>query len=276
MARRLLQPLCLALATLVWACGPALADQPLGRYQDARLLIATARCYTPAQKVKLEEELARTLAAKVSPVTLAQLTQMALMRAVPAEHLSGFYQALRRVRAVDGLPEGPFAAKMAEGLAKGAPAELILQVVLERERHYLQARQLMMSNVRHQALYDRGYYRVMDLTAEALRRGLPAQGLARIFQVRNSSLEEMGRAVGAYLYMQAIGFPPDVAPDILVAALEAGEFQECRACLSQVIFSAKRAGAPPRKVRDDLVRGLRSGHDLGELARVLYAVPGNQ
>jgi len=271
MKRHLLGPLSVALLALAWAAGPALADQLEPRYPDARQLVATARCYSPQQKVHLEDALGKALNAKVSADTLSHLTVLAMTRGVPADHLVVFYQILRRVRA-DGLPDLTFASKMAEGMAKGAPSDLIIQVVLEKERNFLRARQLMSASIEHKLLYNDNYYRLLDQTAEALRRGLPPQGLELVLHA-GDSLDEIGRGVATYLYLQAIGFPSDVAPDIIVAALQADQLNDCRTCLGQVVLTAKRAGAPPRKVRDDLVRGLKSGRNLGELSRVLYQAP---
>lgn len=267
---RLTRPLSLALLALLWAV-PALADQKAVQPSpDPVALIATSR-YTRPQKVALRSELTQTLNAKVPVNCLGDLTSMALARGVEAEHLASFYQILRRVKA-DGLPVSAFANKIAEGLAKGAPGELIDQVLLERERNYLRARQLMVSNLQRRVIYDQFYYQVMELCAEGLRRGLPPQGMGRVFSTKGS-LEEMARAMRAYLYLQAIGFPPDVTPDIVVAALESGQFRQCRTCLGQVVFTARRSGAPPRRIRDELVRGLRRGQDLGEISRVLDSHP---
>lgn len=267
--RRLIGRLSLALLAVSLASAAALADQR--GCPDAQELIAASR-YTSGEKTVLRTELARTLNAEVPAACLNDLTSMALARGVAAQQLAVFYQVLRRVKA-DGLPEIAFANKIAEGLAKRAPGELIVQVLLERERNFLRARQLMSANLKRQLIYDQSYYSVMDLTAEGLRRGLPPEGIARVFRARSGSLEEVARAMRAYLYLQAINFPPDAAPDIVVAALEAGQFRQCRTCLGQVIFSARRSGTPPAKIRDELVRGLRSGQDLGEISRVLYSQP---
>jgi hypothetical protein len=267
--QHLTRSLSLALLALLWAV-PALADQAVQPCPDPVALIATSR-YTRPQKVALRSELTQTLNAKVPVNCLSELTSMALVRGVEAEHLASFYQILRRVKA-DGLPVSAFANKIAEGLAKGAPGELIDQVLLERERNYLRARQLMVSSMRRRVIYDQFYYQVMELCAEGFRRGLPPQGMGRVFSTKGS-LEEMARAMRAYLYLQAIGFPPDVTPDIVVATLESGQFRQCRTCLGQVVFTARRSGAPPRRIRDELVRGLRRGQDLGEISRVLDSHP---
>jgi hypothetical protein len=270
MRPRLLRPLSLALVA-VCLSGPALADQVAQMSPDPNGLLA-ASGYTRVQKRTLAAEVSRALGEGVPREVLARLTAVCLARGVSAEHLDSFYQVLRRVRS-NGLPPSIFENKIAEGLAKGASAELILQVVLEKERNYLRARQIIHSNVERRLIYDPAYYQVLELGAESLRRGLPPEGLARIFRAHAGSLREMGLAVRAYLYLQAIGFPLNDGLEIVTAALESGQFRECRTCLGQVIFSARRSGAPPGKIREELVRGMRSGRDLGEIGRVFYSAP---
>ncbi len=270
MRPRLLRPLSLALVA-VCLSGPALADQVAQISPDPNVLLASSG-YTRVQKRTLAAEVSRALGEGVPREVLARLTAVCLARGVSAEHLDSFYQVLRRVRS-NGLPPGIFENKIAEGLAKGASAELILQVVLEKERNYLRARQIIHSNVERRLIYDPAYYQVLELGAESLRRGLPPEGLARIFRAHAGSLREMGLAVRAYLYLQAIGFPLNDGLEIVTAALESGQFRECRTCLGQVIFSARRSGAPPGKIREELVRGMRSGRDLGEIGRVFYSAP---
>lgn len=271
MRPRLARPLSLSLLAVICLSGPALADRTARMSPDTNRLLATSG-YTRVQKRTLAAEVSRALGQGVSPEVLARLTAVCLARRVAAEQLGNFYQVLRRIRS-DGLPPSIFENKIAEGLAKGARAELILQVILEMERNYLRARNIIHSNTERHLIFDPAYYQVLELGAESLRRGLPPQGLARIFRTHANSLREMGLAVRAYLYLQAIGFPLDDGLEIVTAALESGQFRECRTCLGQVIFSAKRSGAPPAKIREELVRGMRNGRDLGEISRVLYSAP---
>jgi hypothetical protein len=267
MRHRLSRSLPLALAAALLLASQALAEQ----LPDIGRVIAASR-YSAAQKAALNEQLGLALSAGVPADSLARLTALSVARAVPPEHLNLYYQLLRRVRN-GALPVAPFENKIAEGLAKRAPSEVILQVVLEKERNYLRARRLLVANIQKKQMFDKAFYQVLELSAEGLRRRLPEEGLARLFAVRDHSLEEMGRAVRAYLYVQAIRFPPDEGFDIVLTALQSGHFSECRSCLGQVIFTARSSGAPPRRIRDELVRGMKSGRDLVEISRTLCTAP---
>jgi hypothetical protein len=266
----------IALALLVVsAAGPALAQQAAPQAVKSppcvNRLILAAPGYSPAQKALVQERFTQAVNAGVDQDALEQLTAMSVARGVGAEPLVKFYELLRRV-AADGLPVAAFETKMAEGLSKGATPELILQVVLARERNFLRARQLMIANLHRHSICDQSFYRVLDLSAEGLRRGVPPDNLAQIYR-SDCALEEIGRGVSNYLYMQAIGFPLDAGLDITLAALKAGHFRDCRSCLGQIVFTARRAGTPSRRIRDELVRGMRSGRDLTEISKVLYAAP---
>ncbi|MFH0811044.1 MAG: hypothetical protein V2A77_11360 [Pseudomonadota bacterium] len=233
---------------------------------SAGRLIETSS-YSPNDKAMLEMQLAHARI-PLSPECLTSLTADCLDRGVPAQHLGEFFRVLSRVGSI-GLPVSVFHNKIAEGLAKDVPSSVILKVLQDKELNYLTARQILIAHLSRRMTSDPAFFRVLDLTAEGLRRGLPAEGLRRIFFGRDRSLDEMDGAVRAWLHLQAIRFPYDQGLDIIMVALESGQFRQCRNCLGQVVFTARCSGTSPTKIREEMIRGMRSGRNLGEISRVL-------
>lgn len=176
-----------------------------------------------------------------------------------------------------GLPEGPLAAKVEEGLAKRVPGQAIVRAVDAMRGDYAFSRD---------ALARGGAFAPTPgdvvLAGDSLRLGLSREDLTRLArQAFGASPAMLATAARTQAFLNGIGFPADLSARVLSQGLEAGALTPAWTHLFKAVQRAREAGASDDAVAAAAARTLAEGggpgemlHDLGLTSRDMRQLPG--
>jgi len=176
-----------------------------------------------------------------------------------------------------GLPEGPLAAKVEEGLAKRVPGQAIVRAVDAMRDDYAFARDALARGGAFAPTPDD-----VVLAGDSLRLGLSREELAELAQQAfGASPTMLATAARARAFLNGIGFPSDLSTHILSQGLESGTLTPAWIHLFKAVQRARDTGASDAAVAKAAVRTLAEGggpgemlHDLGLTSRDMRQLPG--
>ena len=163
-----------------------------------------------------------------------------------------------------GLPAGPFAAKIDEGLAKRVPGRGILNALEAMRDDYLFARTTLARDGIEPAPED------VVLAGDSLRLGLSRRELTELASLQPRAATAMlATAARTRAYLNGISFPPALSGDILRQGLSAGSLTPGWTQLFRVVQRTRDAGKPDAAVAEAAIRTLGEGGGPGDLLQEL-------
>ncbi len=163
-----------------------------------------------------------------------------------------------------GLPVGPFATKVDEGLAKRVPGRAILNALEVMRDDYQFARTTLTRDGIDPAPED------VVMAGDSLRRGLSRRELAEIVSLQPRAAAAMlATAARTRAYLNGISFPSALSVDILRHGLAAGTLTPGWTQLFRVVQRARDAGKPDAAVAEAASRTLDEGGGPGDLLQEL-------
>lgn len=163
-----------------------------------------------------------------------------------------------------GLPAGPFTAKIDEGLAKRVPGRAILNALEVMLDDYLFARITLARDGAAPAPED------VVMAGDSLRLGLSRQELAELADLQpRASSSMLATAARARAYLNGIAFPPALSADVLRQGLAAGTLTPGWTQLFRVVQRTRDAGRPDAEVAEAASRTLVEGGGPGDLLQEL-------
>lgn len=180
-----------------------------------------------------------------------------------AEEASAIESTVEDVRN-QGLPAGPFTAKVDEGLAKRVPGRGILNALEVMRDDYLFARTTLARDGIDPAPED------VVMVGDSLRLGLSRRELTEIVALQPRAAAAMlATASRTRAYLNGISFPPALSVDILRQGLAAGSLTPGWTQLFRVVQRARDAGKPDAAVAEAAIRTLGEGGGPGDLLQEL-------
>lgn len=163
-----------------------------------------------------------------------------------------------------GLPAGPFAAKVDEGLAKRVPGRGILNALEVMRDDYLFARTTLARDGVDPAPED------VVMAGDSLRLGLTRRELAELANLQPRAAAAMlATAARTRAYLNGISFPPALSADILRQGLATGTLTPGWTQLFRVVQRARDAGRPDAAVAEAAIRTLGEGGGPADLLQEL-------
>ena len=163
-----------------------------------------------------------------------------------------------------GLPRGPFAAKVEEGLAKRVPGRAILQALETMRGDYAFARDVLARGGTEPSPDD------IAQTGESLRLGLTRQQLTEMAALAPPAPPAMlAIAARTRAGLNAVGFPSPLSEGILRTGLSAGLLTPGWEQLFRVVQRTRASGVPDTDVAAASARVMAGGGGPGEVLQEL-------
>jgi hypothetical protein len=163
-----------------------------------------------------------------------------------------------------GLPIGPFNAKVDEGLAKRVPGRAILNALEVMRDDYLFARNILARDGIAPSPED------TVMAGDSLRLGLSRRELAEMANLKPHAESAMlATAARTWAYLNGVSFPSALSAEILRHGLAAGTLTPGWTQLFRVVQRARDAGRPDAVVAEAATRTLVEGGGPGDLLQEL-------
>lgn len=163
-----------------------------------------------------------------------------------------------------GLPVGPFATKVDEGLAKRVSGRGILSALEVMRDDYLFARTTLARDGVDPAPVD------VVMAGDSLRLGLTRRELIELASLQPRAAAAMlATAARTRAYLNGISFPSALSAEILRHGLAAGTLEPSWTQLFRVVQRARDAGRSDAAVAEAAIRTLSEGGGPGDLLQEL-------
>jgi hypothetical protein len=207
-----------------------------------------SRSQTKASEPGISASVERAREAGVPEPALNRILILGNDYGISTDDLDGFLLAVQAVQQ-ENLPVGPFVDKIAEGLAKGIPAQTIRRVLWRKTDDY----RFVLGVFQRTAEVDQPSWLLshedLNRVAGSLDAGISRDELARFIErAPPSQMSMLARAVEVLALLKQIQFDEPLAEDILFTGLRNKSFTQSWTYLAKIVATARHRGRTDREI----------------------------